>query len=65
MMNGTRLDTLASASSSSGNGSFRRIEKLLSSPPFISSTEFDNVWPNESRTIHRLSEATQSIPLTG
>ena len=52
MMNGTRHDTLARASSSDGNGSFSRIEKLLSAP-FISSTEVDNVWPtaNSRRVI--------------
>jgi hypothetical protein len=65
MMKGARLDTFAMASISSGNGSFKRIEKCLSSPPFISSTTVASVSPSASRAIQRLSEAVQSAPRTG
>ena len=44
MINGARLDTLAIASISSGNGSFKRIVKFLSSPPVISSIVVASVW---------------------
>ena len=65
MMKDGRLDTLARPASSSGNGSFKRIVNVLSSPPDISSLALAKVWPTESRAIQRLSEATQSAPRTG
>src|ERR1700730_4483997 len=59
-MNGARLDTLAMASISSGNGSLSRIVKFLPSAPVISSTTVASVWPRASRAIQRWSEAVQS-----
>ena len=65
MMNGTLLSGLASASSSSGNGFFRTIEKLLSSIFRYSATAEATVWPSASRLLQRSSEAMQSALLTG
>ncbi len=65
MMNGARLDTFEIAPISNGNGSLSRIEKVLSSPPFISAISPARVWPNESRAIQRVSDVVQSMPRTG
>jgi hypothetical protein len=65
IMNGTKLDTLASPSSSSGNGCLSRIVTALSSPPVISSIVAESAWPSGSRVIQRRSEAVQSAPRTG
>jgi hypothetical protein len=48
-----------------GKGSFNLIAKLSSPAASILSTAVASDWPNESRAIQRLSEATQSAPRTG
>ena len=64
IINGTKLDTLASPSNSSGNGCFSRIEKA-SLPLVISSSVAASSCPSASRAIQRRSEVTQSAPRTG
>ena len=64
-MNGTMELFLPSASSISGNGSFRWLLKLFSPVTVIVSVAASNSRPMPSRGSHRFSEAMQSAGVTG